>query len=392
MSSSSPNRRVAANLLLRGGKLYTNPIVEFDHEGYIRSVDHGREYEVGGCMDMLSVDRSSHTEFYSGIMVAGFVNAHCHLELSYLRGMIEPRRGFAAFASRIGEVRGAFSDEERERSIRVAEAEMVREGVAAVGDVVNGESSFETKSRSKIYFRNFAEVFGLRSIDTTAVDHLRSYPSTTITPHSTYSLNDQLLRSIAANEVDTPLSIHFMESPAECELFGGEGRLAEWYAKAGFECDFLHYGSPARRLVASLPADRSVMLIHNCCVTQRDIDIVMGHFTAAVYWVLCPRSNSYISDLRPPVELLRDNGLNICIGTDSLASNWSLSLLEELRMFETIPLVERLDWATRQGAAALGIGELGDIEVGRRPGINILSGIDYESMTLSNKTRIRRIY
>ncbi len=389
MSSSSPNRRVASNLLLQGGRLYRNPIVEFAADGEIISVARCEmECEMGN-EDRL--DRTPHTEFYSGIMVAGFVNAHCHLELSYLRGAIKSGGGFARFASRIGEVRGNYSEEERLRAISRAEVTLRREGVAAVGDIVNGDSTFATKSRSELMYRSFAELFGLRSDDTSAVDPLLHQPLTSVTPHSTYSLNDAIFRHISHNGDAAPLSIHFMESPAELELYRGEGRLAEWYARAGFECDFLHYGSPAERLVASVPAERSVLLVHNCCVTQRDIDVVMSHFTAPVYWVLCPRSNRYISDLRPPVDLLRRNSLNICVGTDSLASNWSLSIIEELKLLSDTPLVERLDWATRVGAAALGFDHLGEIEVGRRPGINILSGIDYTSLQLTDSTKLRRI-
>ncbi len=385
MSSSSPSRRVAANLLLQGGRLYRNPIVEFAADGTILSVER---CEAG---DEDRLDRSPYTEFYSGIMVAGFVNAHCHLELSYLRGAIESGGGFAKFASRIGEVRGNYSEDDRLRAIARAESEMIREGVVAVGDIVNGDSTFATKSRSPIMYRSFAELFGLRSIDTSAVDPLLRQPLTSATPHSTYSLNDAIFRDIAHNGDASPLSIHFMESAAEHELFEGKGRLAEWYSRAGFECDFLHYGSPAERLISSVPPDRRVLLVHNCCVTQRDIDIVMGHFTAPVYWVLCPCSNRYISDLRPPVDLLRRNSLNICIGTDSLASNWSLSMIEELNLLNDVPLVERLDWATRVGAEALGFDHLGEIEVGRRPGINIISGVDYSLLQLTSNTKIRHI-
>ncbi|MFI3304134.1 MAG: amidohydrolase family protein [Rikenellaceae bacterium] len=381
MSYSSQNRKIASNLLLRGGKFVENPIIEIDSDGEIISIESvSRE----------DIDRTAGVEFYAGIMTAGFINAHCHTELSYLRGAIESGGGFATFASRIGEVRGNFTQEERLRAMRSAEAEMLREGIVGVGDIVNGDSSFEVKAQSDIQFRNFAELFGLRTTDIASVEGLLHYPTTSLTPHSTYSLNDRLFRTIAESG-DEPLSIHFMESSAEAELFEGKGRLAEWYSKMGFECDFLHYGSPAQRIVASTPQDRSVMLIHNCCVTQRDIDLIMGHFTAPVYWVICPRSNRYISNLTPPTELLRTNQLNICVGTDSLASNWSLSMIEELRLLNNIPLVERLDWATRKGAAALQFDDLGDIEIGKRPHINILSGVDYTTMELTEKSRVRRI-
>lgn len=82
---------------------------------------------------------------------------------------------------------------------------------------------------------------------------LLRHPHTSLTPHSLYSVQDAPLRAIAA-EGDAPLSVHFMESPAESELFARRGPLWEWYRKVGFTCDFLHYGSPAERLVACVPA------------------------------------------------------------------------------------------------------------------------------------------
>lgn len=380
-SSSGKNRKIASSMVLHRGRLLRNPIIEIDPSGEIISVDFVED----GAMDS-----SPHTEFYSGIMLAGLVNAHSHLELSYLRGAIDPGTGFGNFASQIGRVRNNYTAEQRERAIIEANAKMAQEGVAAVGDIVNGNSSFGVKGRSDIEYRNFAELFGLNTPNTKAVEHLTQYPNCSITPHSTYSLNDRLFREIAHNG-SAPLSIHFMESPSERELYEGCGALHDWYSKVGFKCDFLHYGSPAKRIVESVPRDRSVILVHNCCITQVDIDTIMSHFTAEIYWAVCPRSNRYISNLLPPIELLRQNGANICIGTDSLASNWSPSMLEEIREIDNAPLCERLDWATRIGAQALNMPQLGEIEVGRRPKINILSGIDYTNMELTEKSRITRI-
>ncbi len=383
MSSLPRYRRIASNLLLHRGELLRNPIVEVDKQGEIISVEHYRDGEV---------DRMANTEFYAGIMCAGFVNAHCHLELSYLKGEIEEGRGFAHFASQIGRVRSQASIEDRVAAIKLADHEMMQSGVVAVGDIVNGDSSYATKESSKITYHSFAELFGLNTHDTSSVDKLLQYERTSLTPHSLYSLNDSIFRQIVEQQQDdTPLSIHFMESPDEKMLYEGQGALHDWYGRAGFNCDFLHYGSPAERLISCVPADRSVMLVHCCMVQQRDIDLVMEHFRAPVYWVLSPRSNHYISRISPPVELLRKSGLNICIGTDSLASNHSLSIIEELSMFRRVPLGERLDWATRQGAAALQISHLGEITVGKRPGINIISNIDYSAMEITKSTQVQRI-
>lgn len=337
-------------------------------------------------------DREAGVEFYAGILLPGMVNAHCHLELSHLHGAIPSGGGFAAFAQGMGAQRGRFGDEERRRAIAAADARMWHDGVTAVGDVANGESAFAVKERSPIRYRTFAEVFGLQCDSAAAVEGLLRHASTSLTPHSAYAVQEALFRAVC-REGDAPLSIHFMESPAEEALYRGDGELAAWYETRGWTCDFLHYGSPAERLVASIPPGRSVLLVHNCCVTQRTIERVMSHFTAPVWWCLCPGSNRYISDLRPPVELLRGNNLNICVGTDSLASNDALSLLCELRLLgEDIPLAERLLWATAGGAAALGFaGELGRIEPGRRPGVVLLSGVDLSSMRLLPESRTVRL-
>ena len=109
----------------------------------------------------------------------------------------------------------------------------------------------------------------------------------------------------------------------------------------------------------------------------------MNHFTVPVYWVLCPRSNKYISGAVPNVsELLMKNNLNICIGTDSLASNHSLSILEELKCFDSVPLEQLLRWATYNGAAALGVKPRGIINI---------CGAVLERMKLTEKSAVRRV-
>ena len=340
-----------------------------------------------------NLDATAGVEFHSGILCAGFVNAHSHLELAYLRGAIEEGGGFAAFASSMGRVRGNFSEEEQLQAIATADQTLWQEGVDAVGDIVNGATSFATKSASPIYYKNFAEVFGLRECNLERQRELLKYPNTSLTPHSIYSVQDKPFREVCQADVEKPLLIHFLETEDEVKLYRGEGSLHEWYGVVGFECDFLHYGSPAKRIVECVPEGRSVMFVHNCAVTAEDVDVVTKHFSAPLYWVLCPRSNNYISGLEPKsVELLRARKQYICIGTDSLASNWSLSMVEELKMFHGVPLAELLQWATINGAKALGIEDkYGTIEVGKRSGIVNLTGVNLDDFTLTSASRAVRI-
>ena len=342
-----------------------------------------------------NLDSTPEVEFYSGVLCAGFINAHSHIELSYLKGAIAEGKGYAAFAANIAKVRDTFSEEEQLLAIEEADHTMWAEGVDAVGDIVNGDSSFATKQSSPIYYKNFAEVFGLRECNLEHQRTLLQYPNTSLSPHSIYSVQDAPFKEVCGEDCDAPLSIHFLETPDESLLYRSKGSLHEWYAQVGFKCDFLHYGSPAKRIVASVPKDRRVLLVHNCAITASDIELLTSHFSAPISFALCPRSNAYISGIEPrSVELLREAGsnINICIGTDSLSSNWSLSMIEELKMFRDIPLAELLQWATINGAKALGIADkYGSIEVGKRSGVVCLSGIDLENFKLTPYTKAKRV-
>ncbi|MBE6213142.1 MAG: cytosine deaminase [Rikenellaceae bacterium] len=381
-------RYIAAHYLVDRGEMVPRPVVAVDAAGCVVSVGQWEE-----------LDTMPNTEFYAGVLCAGFVNAHCHTELSYLRGAIARGGGFASFAREIGRVRRLFSAEQRQQALLAADAAMWQEGVEVVGDVVNDDSSFMMKRRSRIDYLSFSEVFGLGST-TEAARRLTENPHTSLTPHSTYSVQDAVFREIAgegaqpSQSQSQPLSIHFMESESEAALFRGEGSLAEWYAKMGWQCDFLHYGSPARRVVESVPHDRRVLLVHNCCVGRDDVRLIESHFDS-VGWVLCPRSNDYISHLQPPVSMLREEGVRICIGTDSLASNDTLSMVAEMRALGHIPLREVARWATLCGAEALGVeADKGSVERGKHSGVVLIEGVTMEAdgeLYLTESSTARRL-
>lgn len=338
---------------------------------------------VVGIASWHELDREAGVEFHAGMLLPGLVDAYCHLEDSPMCGLIASGDGPAAAFRRMAALHRRFGVEEIRRAAGAADARMWHDGVSAVGDVAVGEDAFEAKARSSIRYRTFVEISGLREDSAAESRTLLRHPCTSLTPRSLCSVSDAVFRSVC-REGDAPLVIRFMESAAEDAFFRREGPLWEQYASQGRRCDFLHYGSVAERLVACVPRDRRVILVHNRFVTQQIIDRVMDHFTAPVWWCLCPGSNRHASALRPPVELLRANGLNICIGTDSPVWGSSLPLLDGLRLLgDAIPLAERLQWATAGGAAALGFGsELGRLEEGRRPGVVLLRGFDPSSMRL----------
>ena len=342
-----------------------------------------------------TLDRCQNVEFFNGILLPGMINAHCHLELSYLRNRIGRRCGFSGFADAIAVVRHECTQQQRTDAAVYWDAKMYREGVSVAGDICNGASTFGIKEKSSIFYHSFIEGFGLGRSDFSSVYRLAREASerglaVSVTPHSTYSVQDAPFREMVAS--GGRLSVHFMESPGERQLFGRRGPLFERNRRTGTEADFLRYGSPAERLVASVPAETDILLVHNTFVTEKDIALVRSHFGDRANWVLCPRSNDFIEGAHPPVERLFRAGCRIAVGTDSLASNDSLSIIEELKAMPEVPLIERLRWATIGGARALGVDDrYGSFETGKRPGAVWLDGIDWTCMQLSARAAARRV-
>ena len=124
---------------------------------------------------------------------------------------------------------------------------------------------------------------------------------------------------------------------------------------------------------------------------ENDIDFAKN-YSNNIYWCFCPNANQYIENAQPNYELFLDE--KCTIGTDSLASNWSLSVLDELKTIHkknsAITLEKLLKWATLNGAMFLGFDdELGSIIVGKRPGLNLITHI--KSNQLTNKSEVVKI-
>lgn len=103
----------------------------------------------------------SNIEHFKGTITPGFVNAHCHLELSHLKNKILKNTGLPGFAKQVIMQRNNFSKEEIVQKMETADAGMWQNGIVAVGDISNGDSSFETKTQSNIFYHTFVELIGL---------------------------------------------------------------------------------------------------------------------------------------------------------------------------------------------------------------------------------------
>ncbi|MBU6262168.1 MAG: amidohydrolase family protein [Bacteroidetes bacterium] len=335
----------------------------------------------------------------SGMLSPGFINAHCHLELSHLKGAIPTQTGLSEFVKQIVPKRAA-AQEIIDAAIDAAETEMLDNGIVAVGDICNTADTIAAKTKGKIAYYNFIEIYGLDPLQAAQKmeagmalqnEYINNGLKAVVVPHAPYSVPAALLQLLAAAYGSHTVSIHNQETKAENDFFENKiGAFVDMYARVGVELDFF---TPTKKtsLQSVLPYLKDAaktIWVHNSFTSVSDIDAVLATNTDA-YWCLCPSANQYIENTMPPVQLLRAQGANIIVGTDSYASNWSLNMLDELKKIQAhnpaIPLAEMLTWITSNGARALQMdNQLGSIEKGKKPGLVLIENITNQTPLNSN--------
>nr|WP_319270780.1 amidohydrolase family protein [uncultured Draconibacterium sp.] len=349
-------------------------------------------------------------EFYSGILVPGFVNAHCHLELSHLQNKIEKHIGFSSFLREINLLRNEPAN--KEKAMQVADRKMWAAGIAAIADVSNSDISLAIKQKSKNYYHTFVEVFGFHPSRaerafSKAEEVLDSFEkanlSASIVPHSPYSVSHELFGKVLkeAEKNGSMFSIHNQESKAETEFFLSDKSDISKHFINNLNLDTTHWKPTGKSSLQSvlhyLPKENQLLLVHNTHTQKQDIEALKKYRKLQnTFFVLCPNSNLHIGNELPPVNLFREERLQICLGTDSLASNSELSILQEMltiqQNFPDISLEELLDWSTVNGAKALNINDtFGSFEKGKNPGVNLISGIDFKTMKLTPNSKVKRL-
>lgn len=386
-------RKIASPYLLDDkGALVRNGIVSFDDQGVVAAIEYSDK-----------IDQMAGVEYFDGILIPGMTNAHCHLELSYLLGAIPEGGMLDGFVRSITQIRGAWTEEQQIDAATAGDHFMWNEGVQAVGDISNGTASFPAKVASKMHYYTYAEYFNMPPSDeasayfearTGHVAKARALGlSISPSPHSTYMVGDALFKLAAPSE---RLSIHFMETATEVDFFKKAGGMYDLVTKEwGMVPDFLHYGSHAERLVGSLPADVPLLLVHNTQCGRAEVEQV-EHYFKDVTWVLCPRSNYYIERALPPAKMFEELGVRVALGTDSLTSNHSLSIIEEVKWLQKtqpeVSLATVLKWATAGGAHGVGCGaKIGSFAVGKSPGAVLVEGADLLALQTTDATRVRRL-
>jgi cytosine/adenosine deaminase-related metal-dependent hydrolase len=331
------------------------------------------------------------TEHYQGIICPGFVNAHCHLELSHMLGAIPEKEGFLNFGKNIMTRRNSYSKEEIAEAISVYDKKMTENGIVAIGDISNTNDTFETKSASKIFYHTFIELISLNPERAdVAFDSGRELQDaasqkglvSSLVPHAPYSVSDVLMWKINFNTSQNklPLTIHNQENQDEDLFFQNkEGAFVEFYEFLKIPIDYFHPSgeSSLKTYLPNLQGHSNLILVHNTFTPENEVKWA-NSIRKNIFWCLCPKANLYIENTTPSLEKFLSNDCKMVIGTDSLASNDSLSIISELNVllekFHSAKIADLLKWATYNGAEALGIEDrFGGFIEGKNAGINCLS-------------------
>ena len=364
----------------------------------------------GVIIDIQDINNSGdNIEVFKGLLTPGFINAHCHVELSHLKDVISTGTGLVEFVQQLMRHRTSF-DEAKQKAMQNAVQEMYKAGIVAVGDICNTTDSIIVKQQSLLHWYNFIEVSGF--IDAAATKRLadinpvytnfvaNNLTQTSLSPHAPYSVSKTLFKELNLKTGNQLISIHNQECRAENELYQDKGGdFLKLYKNFGIDISsFKPTGKTS--LQSWLPyfnKNQSIISVHNSFTSEADIDFYksLSDTNPSFFFCLCVNANKYIEQMLPPIELLRKNNCLIVIGTDSYASNWQLNILDEIKTIQSatansIPLAEVLQWATINGARALQLENLlGSFEKNKKPGIVLIEGMN--DLILTEGSYSRRI-
>jgi len=381
-------RKLKPDKIFDGYKLTENTVLIVSKDGIIE--------------DLVDAENAGDgIEIFTGILCPGFINCHCHLELSHMKGLIPEKTGLVDFVFKVVTERH-HSEEEILQAIEIAENEMLNNGIVAIGDICNNSLTIAQKQKERVLYYNFIEASGwLPSISKIRFERsaqlLKEFSQlhtpSTIVPHAPYSVSQNLWNEIQPFFENRTVTIHNQETAFEDEFFlNGGGGVTRMYEM--MKIDNTHHQptgkSSLRSYFNKLQKAKNAILVHNTFIKQEDVDYVKletQNSKLKTYFCLCVNANKYIENALPPIEMFRKNKCAIVLGTDSLASNWSLNILDEIntirKSFPLIRLEETLQWATMNGARALDIDDqFGSFERGKRPGVVLINEGDFSANRL----------
>ena len=341
-------------------------------------VDGNCIIEVGAWADVKN--KSEAVDLGEVILLPGLVNAHCHLDYTDFVGAIPTPRSFTDWINAIVDLKKDVDDAAHRESWLHGAAQCLRHGTTTLGNIETRPDLLpELWAATPLRVASFLELIVTRAQSDTAqavadatnwiASHKPPSGHAGLSPHAPYTTNPDLLEACAAT--DLPMAMHLAESAEEDEMFRqGSGPLYERLAAAGREMADCGRGSPIAHANRSGLLSENLIAIHGNYLDNDDIHLLAENHVSLVH---CPRSHAYFGHAPFRAEALRTAGVNLCLGTDSLATmragDAELSLFEELRAYcgafpDSVDLETLLQCVTVNPARALGMaGQVGELAV-----------------------------
>ncbi len=347
----------------------------------------GRIQGVGPAKEVLSGFKGLVCDHGEGAILPGLVNCHVHLEFSALAGRIPPQERWEEWLENTLAAREQLGPVEIEKGIARGIAALRHCGTALVGEVSNTGAALPHLEKSPLDYHLFYECLGFHLQERLDLaDHfpffaesgLAANPRVSAAAHAPYSVSAELFQAISRwNKEGRPQTVHLGESLAEVDfLTSGNGFFQDLLRRRGrWAEDFSPPGpNPAAYLNDLGFLGPRTLAVHGVWLEELDCRLLAESQT---WLVLCPRANRYTGAGMPPVDRLLQAGINLALGSDSLAGNWDLNLFGEMRWlhrsFPAHPGELWLRLGTLSGARALGWDrELGSLESGKKAALGFI--------------------
>ena len=340
------------------------------------AISDKRIVDVGSFAEVKTRNAAPIVDLGEQALLPGLINAHCHLDYTCLRGKIAPQKSFTDWIQAINAEKAGLSNDDYLASINTGFIAAKRFGTTTIANLT-AFPELIPKIRPPIRTFWFAEMIDVRQperakeIVDRAVDLLRSTEYGGFAPHAPYTASANLYRYVAevARKQNLLLTTHLAESSEEMRMFfDRNGPLHKFLTDIGRDMSDLNGVSPTEQLSTVCTFDERWLLVHLNELLASDFAL-LARLSSKPQIVHCPRSHKYFEHSRFPFGKMRQLGFNICLGTDSLASNSDLSLFAEMRVLQELESAlsphEILNMATVNSARALGFAEkLGQIRPG----------------------------
>ncbi|MDB6064604.1 MAG: Amidohydrolase [Pedosphaera sp.] len=329
-------------------------------------------------------DRARAVDLGEVVLLPGLVNAHCHLDYTAMAGQLAPPSGFVDWLKLITTNKAGWMYSDFAESWVAGANMLLRTGTTTVGDIEMVPDLLpEVWNATPLRVFSFLEMTGVISrrpppeIIREAMALIDTLPAGRceggLSPHAPYSTTPELLRLAAATARRKKLRLvtHIAESDQEFEMFvSGSGAMFEWLSLAGRDMSDCGLGSPVQHLHRHGALGEHLLAVHVNYLAPGDALLLAKNKVSVVH---CPRSHTYFQHRQFPLAALAAAGVNVCLGTDSLASTYKprkqkveLNLFDEMRELALkepdLPPATILEMATRNGAQALGLrGQTGEL-------------------------------